>query len=168
MMVNLVRNVRTNSARMSKKVLAVKLAKVEERHKDHKYLENIRKRVMHENNYHHINIKRFNHIVCAYCGFPATGYDHIPPLSKYEEYVAIRVNANLKVKALKVSCCHECNTLLGPTLTTSIVTRFELIRERIKRKYAGKVAPDDKLTLGRLARRLNFNQGFRRLVKYDD
>lgn len=157
--------IRTKNKKITSAILAVKLAKIEKKHCDHKYLENIKKRVIFENEYHIINIKRYNRIVCTYCGVQASGHDHVPPLSKYEQYRDKCASLNRKITPLKLSCCHECNLLLGPTVTDTLAERFVLIKERIKRKYIGKIDISDRIQMGRLSRRLAFTQGARRVLK---
>lgn len=73
--------------------------------------------------------KRYN---CFYCGEPAEGVDHQPPLSRVADYQSLGL---LFEQYLKVPCCPECNSLAGKTLTISLLERDELIKDRIEHKY---------------------------------
>ena len=142
-----------------------RLAALEIKHENNPNLDNILKREKYDREYHIIDIKFNNRIVCFYCGVDATGYDHVPPISHFESYMQKCIELNRKPQVLKLSCCAECNILLNNTMTTSLIERLSLARFRIKRKYYGKVDPKDRITLGRLGRRLSFNRGINRTQK---
>lgn len=136
--------------------------------KERIFLANHEKRDKYDPYYHEVYIRFQGHVVCVYCGQPATGLDHMPALSKFEEYVKVRVKNNEPLKALKVSCCGECNSLLSNTVTISFKHRLDTVRMRLKKKYYKAFHPTDRANLGRLARRLNFTRGINRIgEKYD-
>lgn len=69
---------------------------------------------------------------CVYCGLPATGWDHVPPL----HYVERLSDGELDDETLlKHPACTECNTFLGGALLHSLASRREYVKERIRRKY---------------------------------
>lgn len=70
---------------------------------------------------------------CVYCGVESSGWDHVPPL-----HYAARLSQEDRAEARlrKVPSCHECNTLLGGAVLTTLAARRSLVRERLQRKYA--------------------------------
>ena len=71
--------------------------------------------------------------MCVYCGDPATGRDHVPPLTQVEEYRRLGLE---KEAYLLVPCCKSCNSFGGNNLQASIFERIEFIKDRISRKFA--------------------------------
>lgn len=69
--------------------------------------------------------------MCAYCGDPADSIDHVPPVSRVDDYraLALRNEAFLKVPA-----CKECNDLAGDVLDESFLQRAERVKDSIGRK----------------------------------
>lgn len=142
--------------------LARALTKVKRKHANHKYLDNIVERIKWDFEYKEIRIKFQNRIVCAYCGEKASGMDHVIPLSEAREYVASYKEKGIDAKLYKVSCCGECNRLLGPSIFSAFEIKLQHLRKRLARKYKD-LDPDDKVLIGRLNRRLNFNRGLNRM-----
>lgn len=152
----------TNQKKILKHKLLKKLNHIREKYADHKYLENMLKREIYDPEYHVINIKYQNTIVCYYCGMPATGYDHVPPLSKCDDYVIRCKQQDVKPQLLKLSCCGECNILLGPTHTRNLEERLKLLRQRIRRKYSETTPESNRVLYGRVLRRITFERGINR------
>lgn len=69
---------------------------------------------------------------CFYCGQPADTVDHVPPLSRVNDYRSLKLEREIYVK---VACCGECNTLLGNSLQESIVEREDHLKELLADKY---------------------------------
>lgn len=139
------------------------LTKARVKYANHKYKNNILRRIKYDCQYHEIKIKHHNQIVCAYCGMPATGVDHFIPLSQVEEYIAGCERKGQEPKLFKVSCCAECNRLLGPSTFSTFEIKLNHLRKRLKKKYLGS-DPNDKVLQGRLRRRLIFDRGLKRIT----
>ena len=69
--------------------------------------------------------------LCVYCGDPADTIDHVPPLSRVDDYRSLRLE---KETYLLVRSCRECNAVLGESLQTSVLERYELAKEKIALK----------------------------------
>lgn len=92
--------------------------------------------------------------LCVYCGAPATCRDHVPPLSRIDDYRALRLRREL---FLLVPSCDNCNLLLGSTLQTNIFERIEYLKDILSRKHKKKLDraewdDDEVLELGRYLR----------------
>lgn len=144
--------------------LAKKLFVIREKYADHKYLTNIIRRIRHEDDYRTINVRHQNSIVCVYCGMKATGVDHVPPLSRIEVYYETCRIKEIIPFPVKISCCAECNRLLGNTYHTDITERIGALRTRLASKYSN-VLPTDRLNYGRLVRRLKFEVGHKKVAR---
>lgn len=153
--------------RRSRKSRKLSVEKLKERHADHPYLDNIITRAVYDPEYREIKIKYQNRIVCFYCGMPATGVDHQPPLSRIDEYKKICVQKGKDMRLIKVSCCGECNRLLSNSVFSSFKAKLDNLRMRLKKKYRH-IVPANKLEFGRLKRRLNFDRGLKRIQRYED
>ena len=78
--------------------------------------------------------------LCAYCGQPAETRDHVPPISRVDDYMAY----NLKVEIyIKVPCCKQCNSWLSDSLQESFQRRFIYAKEIMERKWKSKLKPID-------------------------
>jgi hypothetical protein len=133
-----------------------------EKYRDHQYFLNIKRRIEWDDQYHEIRIKYENRIVCAYCGMTATGMDHFIPLSQVEEHVEHCEKTGKIPQLFKVSCCAECNRLLGPSTFSTFEIKLKHLRMRLERKYKDS-NPNDRLLQGRLKRRLTFDRGLKRI-----
>lgn len=61
-----------------------------------------------------------NPFTCFYCGDTASCMDHVPPLSRVDDYRALRLRHEYYIK---VPCCNECNSVLGNSLQIHIIDR---------------------------------------------
>ena len=71
--------------------------------------------------------------MCVYCGDPATGRDHVPPITKVQAYRELCLAKELY---LLVPSCASCNSFGSDNLQSSIFERIEFIKDRISRKFA--------------------------------
>ncbi|MNQ54105.1 hypothetical protein D3C85_681660 [compost metagenome] len=84
--------------------------------------------------YKRIDVPKEYLFTCFYCGDVATDEDHMPPVSRYHDYMAIYD----KHAPLMVPSCSECNSkILGNTLQPDIYKRFDYVKKCLIRK-AGK------------------------------
>jgi hypothetical protein len=70
---------------------------------------------------------------CHYCGWAASGIDHIPPLSVRAAFVEAGAVHRWEIK--DVPCCKECNSALGARAPFSLVDRRKLAKAHLRRKY---------------------------------
>lgn len=93
-----------------------------------------RKNISHlEERYSIINGERDTlYYKCVYCGDPADCRDHVPPLSRVDDYHAIGL---IREQYIKVPCCAECNRLASDSLQDNILDRVEHIKNKLARKY---------------------------------
>ena len=91
--------------------------------------------------------------LCVYCGRPAGTRDHVPPISRVNDYDSLGLQTPIYVK---VPACAECNTIGSDQLQESFMDRVEFIKDKLARKYARALAtPDwDEEELGKLGRNL--------------
>src|SRR5262249_34750965 len=68
---------------------------------------------------------------CTYCGQPASGWDHVPPL----HYIERLTEEQRFPPQAALPACAECNGLFGGVLLTTLDARRKLLRERLRRKY---------------------------------
>jgi hypothetical protein len=73
---------------------------------------------------------------CAYCGDPATGYDHFLPIAFVAALVQCGVGVSKRGKVL-IACCKDCNYIAGAKLFPSIAAKRRYIRKRLIQKNAG-------------------------------
>lgn len=71
-------------------------------------------------------------LLCFYCGMPADTFDHHPPLSRVDDYRSLGLRYE---RFVKVPCCRECNTLLGDSMTNSLLGREQLVKSLLRKKY---------------------------------
>jgi hypothetical protein len=72
---------------------------------------------------------------CYYCGMPATGVDHVVPLSILYTLIDIKEKGLLRNRITIVSCCNECNTLLGTSYQETLKQRKTYLKRKLKKKY---------------------------------
>lgn len=72
--------------------------------------------------------------LCVYCGDPADTTDHVPPISRVEDYRAMGPGREIY---LLVKSCRPCNQLIGSDLHADIFERIEAVKYRLKRKMRG-------------------------------
>lgn len=68
--------------------------------------------------------------LCVYCGQPADTMDHVPPLSRVDDYRAMGVawEAFLLVKA-----CRPCNLALGDSLQRDVLERIQVLKDLLSK-----------------------------------
>lgn len=91
-------------------------------------------RTQHEHLYQRFGGRRHEHgyLLCFYCGMPADTFDHHPPLSRVDDFLALSM---LHERFIKVPCCSECNNLLGSSLTYGLIGREALLKSMLRKKY---------------------------------
>lgn len=72
---------------------------------------------------------------CYYCGLPASGIDHVIPRSVLRAMADVEQEAGRARRKLTVSCCAECNSLLGPTMQDTLAERKLFLKDRLRKKY---------------------------------
>lgn len=65
--------------------------------------------------------------LCFYCGELANEYDHVPPASRYYDWMAT-YDCH---KPLIVPCCSSCNKLLSNELQKDIYHRYDVCKEKL-------------------------------------
>jgi len=73
-----------------------------------------------------------NPFTCFYCGEPASTIDHVPPISRVDDYRAFKLRHEFY---LKVPCCKECNSTLQDSLQMHIIDRTIKAHELLERRY---------------------------------
>lgn len=86
-------------------------------------------RKQNHSRWHHL----YKHIdtdnICVYCGLPADTYDHVPPLSRVDDYRALVTHQETYIL---VSCCRQCNSLLSNSLQENIICRYDVLKIRLR------------------------------------
>lgn len=77
--------------------------------------------------YKHINTNN----TCIYCGLPAVTFDHVPPISRVDDYRAMQLESEVY---LLVPSCNQCNSLLSNSLQENIICRMDTLKIKLKRK----------------------------------
>lgn len=89
--------------------------------------------------------------LCLYCGDPADQIDHVPPITRVDDYRAMHSGSE---KYYRVKACKPCNEMLSNSLQHDIIERIDEAK-RILRKKLGRRdvvylwADEDLLTLGK-------------------
>lgn len=122
--------------------------------------------------------------LCVYCGDPADTIDHVPPLTRVEDYRALRRG---KESYLMVKACRPCNSMLGDDLHADIFERIDSVKYRLKRQikrddYALQWSKQDIALLGKnlrskvvssmkrieaVQRRIDYRGGYKALLGMD-
>lgn len=71
-------------------------------------------------------------IECTYCGEAADTMDHVPPISRVDDYRALNMKHELY---LKVACCKSCNSRLGNSLQNTLLDRISVAKSFLEKKY---------------------------------
>jgi len=71
---------------------------------------------------------------CFYCGDPAETIDHAPAISQVYAWGEDRYR-NRGIGLWRVSCCHECNNLLGDRSVSSLQKRAEYVYRELMKRY---------------------------------
>jgi len=69
---------------------------------------------------------------CVYCGIPATGWDHVPPLCIVANLSDLGIN---KRRLQKLPSCSECNSFLGASNIDNVSDRRRHVLSRLEAKY---------------------------------
>lgn len=80
--------------------------------------------------YRKIDVPFNKRMECFYCGCIPNDWDHVPPVTRYHDYIAIYD----KHPPLKVPCCSECNGLLHNTLQPDLYQRFAELKVKLTKK----------------------------------
>lgn len=80
-----------------------------------------------------------NRWACHYCGCPADTLDHIPPLTRFHDAMAL----DPKMKAVKVPSCMECNNLAGRELHLTFPDRAAFVKDKLATKYRKQLGQTD-------------------------
>ena len=75
------------------------------------------------------------HNTCIYCGCPSTCNDHVPPLSRIDDYMALQPNRPV---FLLVPACTRCNSKLSDSLQRSLIERIDNLKDLLQRQLARK------------------------------
>lgn len=68
--------------------------------------------------------------LCVYCGDPADSLDHVPPITRVDDY---RATCPGKEQYLLVKSCRPCNILLKDDLHFDVFERIDAVKYRLKR-----------------------------------
>lgn len=71
--------------------------------------------------------------LCIYCGLPADTYDHVPPISRVEDYRAYYLE---REEYLKICSCRQCNNYLGDTIQPSVLDRLDALKIILEKKLS--------------------------------
>lgn len=88
--------------------------------------------------------------LCMYCGVLADTIDHVPPITRVDDYRALWV----KHAYWKVKCCSECNFLAADSLQSDFLERVQYVKEKLKLRYRRRAvnAPWSKAEIKELGR----------------
>lgn len=89
---------------------------------------------VHEHLYGIFRIPRSSsgYIRCFYCGMPADTVDHVPPISRVDDYRSMGLRHEIFIK---VTCCKDCNTKLGASLQLSLVERYNVRQKQMEKEF---------------------------------
>lgn len=90
------------------------------------------KRQERRNIYQKIDVPYNMRYTCFYCGEFECDLDHVPPTSRYHDFIGI-YDSHMP---LLVPSCKECNSLLGNTLQKDIYDRFEECKKKLTKKLS--------------------------------
>ena len=68
--------------------------------------------------------------LCTYCGDPADQLDHVPPLSRVDDYRALYPSDE---RYLMVRCCCDCNRRLANSLQLDLAARMKHLKALLSR-----------------------------------
>jgi len=71
---------------------------------------------------------------CYYCGDMADTIDHAPDINKVYAWGEDRFRSR-GIDLVRVSCCSECNTILGHRSPASLQKRCEFVYRELLKKY---------------------------------
>jgi hypothetical protein len=88
--------------------------------------------------YHHLyttpppNHSPRGYIECVYCGEPANCKDHVPPISKVDDYRTLHLTNEMY---LTLHSCRECNGIASDTLNVTPFDRQTYIHDALRKRY---------------------------------
>ena len=71
---------------------------------------------------------------CYYCGDPADSFDHSPAISVAYAYGSAYFEKK-RIPLVKVSCCRQCNSILGGRGLNTLSRRARHVYDRLQKKY---------------------------------
>lgn len=71
--------------------------------------------------------------LCVYCGSPADTRDHVPPITRVNDYRSIGLKNE---QYLLVPCCKSCNSYLNDSLQDNIFDRIEHLKDILASKFS--------------------------------
>lgn len=93
----------------------------------------------------------FRYAMCVYCGDPADTVDHVPPLSRVDDYRSL---GPCRERYLLVKSCSPCNAPLGDSVQASLLERVEYLKERLSARLPKRRARWTEEDIQRLGRNL--------------
>ena len=93
---------------------------------------------------------------CFYCGDYRTGFDHVPPLFVVDG-VTTAVLRRMEIPLVLVSCCTNCNSLLGAKRIATTMERTCHLYSRLTAQYEKSVAlwsPEELLEMSDMFRKM--------------
>jgi len=75
--------------------------------------------------------------LCVYCGSPASERDHVPPLSRVDDYRSLMLKKEIYIK---VPSCVQCNGIGASILDDTFLDRVERIKSKIAEKHKKKIS----------------------------
>jgi hypothetical protein len=73
-----------------------------------------------------------NFPLCVYCGDPACSKDHVPPISRVDDYLSLGLRREVFIK---VPSCLSCNKMLGDSLQDNFLDRVEVLKGKMFVKW---------------------------------
>ena len=71
---------------------------------------------------------------CFYCGDPAEGLDHVPPISLIDA-MPYKKRKQDRIPAVTVACCQECNSALSNRRLTTVDDRLMFLESYYDAKF---------------------------------
>ena len=71
---------------------------------------------------------------CFYCGDPAEGLDHVPPLSLLDG-MPYEQRKRSRIPAVTVACCSECNSALSSRKLVTVDERLDFLESFYDAKF---------------------------------
>lgn len=86
--------------------------------------------------HHHKYIRHYTSegYYCFYCGDPAEGLDHVPPLSLIDA-MPYEKRKQARIPAVTVACCSECNTALSNRRLVDVSERLAYLESFYDAKF---------------------------------
>jgi hypothetical protein len=86
--------------------------------------------------HHHKYVRHYTNegYYCFYCGDPAEGLDHVPPLSLIDA-MPYEKRKRAKIPAVLLACCGECNNALNSRRLVNVDERLEFLESFYDAKF---------------------------------